>query len=131
MTAWLIAVTLLAAAEIDCERAQSMKDQRLCGDDARQAETASQDAYESAMRRLEQNPHGNDRDMLAASQKAWLAYRKSFCEAISAHWGNGSIRDQYYVECMKKHAQSRKQEIDEYISHPPATSDSDTKSGDS
>ncbi|HZP12429.1 MAG TPA: lysozyme inhibitor LprI family protein [Nevskiaceae bacterium] len=127
MAAWLIAVTLLAAADggpaIDCERAQSMKDQRLCGDDARQAEGAVQDAYEGAMHKLAETPHGNDQQLFDASQKAWLAYRKAFCEAISAHWGNGSIRDQYYVGCMKKHADSRKQEIEEYISHDaqPAT----------
>ena len=131
MAAWLIAVTLLAAADLDCERAQSMKDQRLCTDDAKQAETAVQDAYESAMHKLAATPHGNDQQLFDASQKAWLSYRKAFCEAISAHWGNGSIRDQYYVECMKKHALSRKQEIEEYISHPPAPGDADNKSGGS
>ena len=121
MTAWLFAVTLLAAADgsvaVDCERAQSMKDQRLCSDDARQAESAVQDAYDSAMHKLMDTPHGNDQQLFDASQKAWLAYRKAFCEAINAHWGNGSIRDSYYVGCMKKHAESRKQEIDEYIAH--------------
>lgn len=122
MSSWLLAVTLLMAADaaspnVECERAQSMKDQRMCGDDAKQAETAAQDSYESAMHKLADRPHGNDQQLLDASQKAWVAYRKAFCEAISAHWGNGSIRDQYYVGCMKKHADSRKQEIDEYISH--------------
>jgi uncharacterized protein YecT (DUF1311 family) len=123
MTAWLIAVTLLAAADLDCERAQSMKDQRMCGDDAKQSESAVQDAYESAQHKLSDHPHGNDHDLLETSQKAWLSYRKSFCEAVSAHWGNGSIHDQYYVGCMKKHADSRKQEIDEYIAHEPAGND--------
>ena len=117
MSALLLGVTLLAAAELDCEHARSMKDIRVCVEDAQRAEDQMQGTYGDVLRKLGETGHAQDQPSFEAGQRAWLAYRKAFCAAVSDRWGNGSIRDSFHVGCMKQHAQQRKQELLDYVNH--------------
>jgi len=118
-----MAVLLVAAAEqLDCYRSKSMTDVRLCKDAAQQAESKMQDAYEQAMHKLGDD-HADEQKAFATAQRQWSDYRKTYCSALSQHWGTGSIHDAYYLACMKEHAERRTSELSGYpgTGPPPAT----------
>jgi len=111
---WLVGILLMAAAEeppADCYRAKTMKDVRLCMDDARHAEMEMQDTYYDQLQKLDMAGREDDYKKLVVAQRAWQNERHESCNKISEHWGNGSIRDAYYVACMKERAEQRTAEI--------------------
>jgi uncharacterized protein YecT (DUF1311 family) len=113
MNAFLVVLLVAAAEQLDCYHAKTMTATRLCGDAARQAETAMNDAYQEALRKFG-HEQAEEQKSFAAAQRNWLNYRRTYCTALSQHWGTGSIRDAYYLACMKDRAERRTAELSEY-----------------
>ena len=59
------------------------------------------------------------RERLEASQRAWVAYRQATCEAELGYFGGAGSATLEYLDCMRKHAQSRLAELDAYEPGPP------------
>jgi uncharacterized protein YecT (DUF1311 family) len=121
MTGALAGILLLAAAATeaapvrDCYHARSMTDERLCREDAHNAERQLESAYEDALLRLSKMGLEAERQSFAKAQRAWLAYRKDFCTSISRRWGPGLIRDHYHQACMMDRARQRATELSQEL----------------
>jgi uncharacterized protein YecT (DUF1311 family) len=111
----LVGVLLLVAAveepPADCSRAQTMKDVRLCMDEARHVEIEMQDTYYDLLQKLGGSGRGQEYKTLEEGQRAWQTERKESCNKASEHWGNGSIRDAHYIACMMERAEKRTAEL--------------------
>jgi uncharacterized protein YecT (DUF1311 family) len=114
MSAVIGVLLLVAAVEeppADCSRAQTMKDVRLCMDEARHVEIEMQDTYYDLLQKLGSNGRGQEYKTLEEGQRAWQTERKESCNKASEHWGNGSIRDAHYIACMMERAEKRTAEL--------------------
>ncbi|MFV1921532.1 MAG: lysozyme inhibitor LprI family protein [Methylotenera sp.] len=56
--------------------------------------------------------------LISSSQKQWLLYRQSHCDAIYTVWSDGSIRAVMFGECMLKLTKQRTHQIwEDYLTY--------------
>jgi uncharacterized protein YecT (DUF1311 family) len=65
--------------------------------------------YEESKRRYAESP--KVLSALSKSQKIWLQFRKSHCEAIYEMWSEGTIRGAMYGNCLLEQTQRRTHDL--------------------
>lgn len=96
----LLASTLALGAEVEpqCNPPRTTYDFNMCPDPVFERATQDLTRYLQASRQSE----AKDAQSLAAlnaAQSAWEKYVNSHCDAVYAHWREGTIRNQKYTAC--------------------------------
>jgi uncharacterized protein YecT (DUF1311 family) len=93
---------------IDCAHAMAQQDMNICADkDYRKADAELNRAYKTAMAGLD----APNRDLLRASERAWIGYRDAQCTFENAPNQGGSIYPLVYAGCLTTLTRARTKEI--------------------
>jgi uncharacterized protein YecT (DUF1311 family) len=93
---------------IDCAHAMAQQDMNICADkDYQKADAALNRAYKAAMAGL----GAPDRDLLRASERAWIGYRDAQCTFENAPNQGGSIYPMVYAGCLTTLTKARTKEL--------------------
>ena len=101
------------ATQESCAAADTQAQMTRCWSDAAvAAEQRTGDAYDNAVKWLEQRQQGDVAKMFADAQARWEAYRDAECEGVSAVYAGGSIEGLQRARCRARLAEQRQQELE-------------------
>ena len=133
-----IFVKQLSAQTVDCGKADSAAEKRICADhELDKAEAAMKVAFDRALaqfsyslkKHTEKDPLPESeqaeqkiaeqkmRRALRASQKAWVAYRESACGAVNDSFEGGSISDEIATFCKADLTKDRTKFLNDYFNN--------------
>ncbi len=121
LAAFLAAVSLCAAEEVDCENAQTQMDMNICADkDYQQADKALNAVYKKAVaaaREMDDNVKDMGEayvgavDALKRAQRAWIGYRDGQCEFAGFEARGGSMEPMLVSGCLADLTRKRTDEL--------------------
>lgn len=104
-----------SAAAPDCKNAMTTVDMNACAAlDAKAVEATLNTRYQAAMKSPAVLADPAVKKALLAAQRAWITFREADCKAVYAMWSGGTIRNVMFSSCMRKRAEQRIKELDEF-----------------
>lgn len=117
----LIAARILAAAGAasgqapDCGNPRSTLEESQCADMAQRAvEGKLNELYQRVLTTFGDQAHVAARNKLLAAQRLWVKFRDADCAAVYENWMGGTVRKAMSSECMRKHAEQRIKELEDF-----------------
>ena len=111
----LIAGTASAAPALDCNNAASTVDINECAAREKKAVEAKLNAaYQAALKALGDGEGAAAKKALVLAQRAWIKFREADCHALYELWSDGTMRDVVSLNCMRRRAEQRIKELDEF-----------------
>ena len=77
-------------------------------------EQGLQATYDELILKLAAERRSDEVTHLVESQSAWLTYRESFCGAVYARFGMGTLRGIMLSSCMSERAEIRREELAQF-----------------
>jgi uncharacterized protein YecT (DUF1311 family) len=104
-----------AAAAVDCDNAASTVDINECAArDQKAVEVKLNTAYQAALKSLGDGEGAATKKALVLAQRAWIKFREADCKALYELWSGGTMRDMVFLNCMRRRAEQRIKELDEF-----------------
>ncbi|HEY2033069.1 MAG TPA: lysozyme inhibitor LprI family protein [Rhizomicrobium sp.] len=111
MTAALVLLASTGARAgdtVDCNNAMTQMDMNICADrEYQRADKALGHAYTTAM----SSEDGKGRELLRASERAWIAFRDAECTYEANASAGGSIQPMEYSNCLTELTKARTKQL--------------------
>jgi uncharacterized protein YecT (DUF1311 family) len=101
------------AAAMDCADQTQLGLHKCADADFQRADKALNDAYREVLRRLGDDKY--KKNLIAASQRAWVAFRDAECKFAVSSTENGSIYPMENLICLADETRKRTKAIDAYL----------------
>ena len=104
-----------AAAAPDCRNAATTIEINECADaDLKTVEKTLNTTYQAALKAVGDAEGAKAKAALVAAERAWIKFREADCNALYELWADGTMRTVVYVSCMRRRAEQRIKELDEF-----------------
>lgn len=103
----IIALTLLLVAADPCPRSTTREVEQCLADNLARADAELNRYYAAAVKRLTGERQTMALAKLRASERAWIRYRDTECDAVWEYWRGGTIRGTFSTECRLRMTRDR------------------------
>ncbi|MFS2007811.1 lysozyme inhibitor LprI family protein [Duganella sp. CT11-25] len=112
----LLAIWSTSSFALDCKNAVSTPDINECAAvEQKKAEDKLNKTYQDVLKSLDEGKDPETKKALIEAQRAWVKFREADCKAVYQKSIGGTIRTVMYIGCMQNRAETRIQELKDYV----------------